>query len=104
MAENEKKNENLEEEEEGIYTLVDEDGKELKFGLLKTIEHNDEVYLALVPVDDNSEISSEEYVILKEAVDEDGETILITVDDDDEFDDIADIFDDELQNIDYDEE
>ena len=36
--------------------------------------------------------------------DEDGEMMLVTIDDDDEFDAVADIFDDELfSDIDYDE-
>ena len=43
-----------------------------------------------------------EYTILK-AVIEDGEENLVTIDDDDEFDDVADYFDDMLsEEIDYD--
>jgi uncharacterized protein YrzB (UPF0473 family) len=43
-----------------------------------------------------------EYVILKSVI-ENGEEMLITIDDDDEFDDVADYFDDILtQEIDYD--
>ena len=45
----------------------------------------------------------EEYVILKFEKDEDGEDILVTIDDDDEFDRIADIFDDMFSDILYDE-
>ena len=42
-------------------------------------------------------------MILKMEQDEDGEDILVTIDDDDEFDRIADIFDDELfGEVDYD--
>ena len=38
------------------------------------------------------------------AVDEDGEEILVSVDDDDEFDRVSDIFEDEVfSDIDYDE-
>ena len=69
-------NENNENEEYDpeIYTLTDEDGNE----------------------------ESEEYVILKCGVDDDGEEILETIEDDEEFDKIADIFDDEFADIFYD--
>lgn len=104
MKENEnKKNDIIEEEEDGpeIFTLLDEEGKEIEFESLGSLEHKGSVYYALVPVSDNDEISSEEYVILKVA-EEDGEQVFITIDDDDEFDEVADIFDDEFNNIDYD--
>ena len=100
------KNNNIEENEEydpEIYTLTDEDGNELNFALLGTLEHEGEVYKAMVPVDENGEETSEEYVILKLSKDENGEDILETIDDDEEFDRIADIFDDEFSDILYDE-
>ena len=43
-------------------------------------------------------------MILKCAVDENGDDILETIEDDDEFDRIADIFDDEFSDILYDED
>ena len=48
--------------------------------------------MAMTPIEDDSG----EYVILKMVKDEDGEDILETIDDDDEFDRVADIFDDML--------
>ena len=100
-----KKNE-IEENEEydpEIYTLTDEEGNELNFALLGTLEHEGNVYKAMIPVNENGEEESEEYVILKFEKDEDGEDILVTIDDDDEFDRIADIFDDMFSDILYDE-
>ncbi|MCI8387748.1 MAG: DUF1292 domain-containing protein [Clostridiales bacterium] len=86
-------------EEEDIFTLTDEDGTEQQFQLLGSCELEGVEYLALVPLDEDSE----EYVILKRETDEDGEDILVTIDDDDEFDRVADIFEDELfGEIDYD--
>ena len=101
-----KKNE-IEETEEydpEIYTLTDEDGNELHFALLGTLEHEGGVYKALIPVNEDGEEESSEYVILKCAVDEDGEDVLETIEDDEEFDRIADIFDDEFSDIFYDEQ
>lgn len=96
--------ENEETYESEIYTLTDEEGNELNFELLASLEYEGEFYKALVPVDENDEEASEEYVILKCGVDEDGEDILETIDDDEEFDRIADIFDDQLSEILYDDD
>ena len=101
------KNNEIEENEEydpEIYTLTDEEGNELHFALLGTLEHNGETYKALIPVNEDGEEESSEYVILKCSVDENGEDILETIEDDDEFDEIADIFDDEFSDILYDED
>ncbi len=103
LFEENKEIESLEEYDPEIYTLTDENGNELHFALLGTLEHEGEVYKALIPVNEDGEEESEEYVILKCGVDEDGEDILETIEDDDEFDRIADIFDDEFSDIFYDD-
>ena len=106
LFEEDKKNE-IEEDEEydpEIYTLTDEDGNELQFALLGELEHEGGVYPALIPVDEDGEEASDEYVILKRSTDENGEETLDTIEDDDEFDRIADIFDDEFADIFYDED
>lgn len=97
----EKKENNLPEVE--IYTLQDEEGNEHDFELIGTCERNGTNYYAMIAVEDSND-SNEfcEYVILK-GVEEDGEESLVTIDDDDEFDDIADYFDDLFASeIDYD--
>ena len=83
-----------------IFTLTDEDGNENEFELLGSTEIDGCTYLALVPVAENPE---GEYVILK--MEKDGEEdILVTIDDDDEFDRVADYFEDELfSEISYDD-
>lgn len=81
-----------------FYTLTDEDGNESQFELIGSVEMDGGVYYALVPQED-----SDEYVILKLTQDENGEDILITIEDDDEFDRVADYFEDELfDEVDYD--
>ncbi len=82
-----------------FYTLTDEDGNESRFELIGSVEMNENIYYALVP-----EQESDEYVILKLTKDDAGEDILITIEDDDEFDRVADFFEDELfDEVDYDE-
>ena len=91
--------------ESAIFTLTDEEGNEIEFEVIGQHEMNGEHYVALLPVEDEEGDKNDgewEYVILKLAKDGD-EEILVTVDDDDEFDDIADYFDDLFsQEIDYD--
>lgn len=86
------------------YTLTDEEGNELQFEVIGSAEINGTVYYAMIPVDDQPEEEDVyEYVLLKAEKDEDGEDILVTIDDDDEFDDVADYFDDMLSDeADYD--
>lgn len=81
-----------EEFEAEIFTLTDEDGNESQFELIGTTEVDGCTYMAMAPVEENAE----EYVILKVVQDENGDDMLETIDDDDEFEKIADIFDDML--------
>ena len=97
------KNINNEEEMVDIFTLTDEDGNEIDFEIIGEHEKDGQRYFAMIPVeDDNADSDVCEYVILKLSKDGD-EEVLVTVDDDDELDDIADYFDDLFsQEIDYD--
>ncbi len=85
--------------EQEVFTLTDEDGNESDFELIGTMEIDNVKYVALLPV----EGTEDEYVILKLVIDEDGDEILVTIDDDDEFDKVADAFEDEFMgDIDHD--
>ncbi|MBO7303444.1 MAG: DUF1292 domain-containing protein [Clostridia bacterium] len=92
-------------DEDNLVTLTDENGVEVEFEIIADYEKDGNRYFAMFPPesdDDDSDIV--EYVILKLAVDEEtGEEFFISIDDDDELDDIADYFDDLFsQEIDYD--
>ena len=95
--------ENNYETEVEVYILQDEEGNEHEFELIGTCEKNGVKYYAMIPADaENKDDEFCEYVILK-SVDQGGEESLISIDDDDEFDDIADYFDDLFsEEIDYD--
>lgn len=79
-------------EDEGIIELEDEDGNISRFEFVDRIEHNGTVYYAVIPevCDDNPEVSSE-FVVLKEA-EIDGEMMLATVDSDDEYLKVGEMF------------
>ena len=72
-------------------TLTDEEGVEREFDIIGTLQMDGNDYFALVAVDGDED----EYIVLK-AVEENGEEVLITIDDDDEFDKVADAFDNEM--------
>jgi uncharacterized protein YrzB (UPF0473 family) len=104
---NEIGNENEMDMEIEIYTLTEDDGKESDFELIGRVDLDGQTYVALAPIDADEELDEDEeggFVVLK-VVEEDGEEVFVTIDDDDEFDRVADIFEDELmQDMDYDGE
>ncbi|MFR7854838.1 MAG: DUF1292 domain-containing protein [Acutalibacteraceae bacterium] len=84
-----------------IITLEDDDGKEYTFEVLDRIETDEARYIALLPVYDKPEEmlqDSGELVILKVA-EENGEEYFVDIEDDAEYDMIADAFTDRLQDI-----
>lgn len=84
-----------------IYTLVDEEGNEQAFELLDVMELDDERYFALIPYFENPEESLEDdgdLVILKsETVD--GEEMMATIDDDDEYERVGALFMERLDDM-----
>lgn len=77
-----------------LYTLVDEEGKEQTFEMLDSLVDGEDTYYAMVPYYENPEDlinDSGEFVILKSEY-VDGEEMLVTVDDDDEFERVGQIF------------
>lgn len=94
--------EELEMDEIEVYTLTDEDGNESQFELIGECEKDGKTYYALTELDAEGNQVSEEYVILRLEKEENGEDILTSIEDDEEFDAIADYFDDQFSDIDYD--
>ncbi|MBR5371000.1 MAG: DUF1292 domain-containing protein [Oscillospiraceae bacterium] len=89
-----------------LYTLVDEEGNEKLFELIDTLEENGTVYFALVPhIEDPSELlnGEMELVVLVAGTDDDGNDILEPVESDEEYERIAQIFIDRLEE-EYDED
>ncbi|MBE6578034.1 MAG: DUF1292 domain-containing protein [Ruminococcaceae bacterium] len=86
-----------------IFTLTDENGNEIDFEIIGQHEMNGEHYVALLPAEEEEKDGGQwEYIVLKLAKEGD-EEILVTVDDDDEFEAIAAYFDDLFASeIDYD--
>ena len=81
--------------EENIVPLIDDEGNEVKFEIIADTEYEGATYIALIPADEESE----EYFILKAVTSEDDPDNLedlIEIEDDEEFQKVADIFDEML--------
>ncbi len=84
-----------------LVTLLDEDGNEREFEHVDTLEPDGETYVALIPTFDDPQSfveSDGELVILKVVEDENGEEILSTIDDEEEFDRVAGQFQSRLED------
>ena len=85
-----------------IVTVVDDDGKEQQFEVLDRIETDDNKrYIALTAVFDSPEDmldDSGELIILR-VIEENGETVLEPIQNDEEFDEIGEIFQERLSEM-----
>ena len=85
--------------EKDVISLLDEEGREHEFEIVDALEVEDRQYLALVPLYDESQAEealedSGELVILRvsDEEDEDGEQYLDAIEDEDEYNRVADLF------------
>ena len=75
-------------------TIVDEDGTEFELEVLSTLEYNGATYLAVIPAgneDDDFQVS-----ILKSVEEDDGDSILCAIEDEQELEAVYDLIMDEL--------
>ena len=85
---------------DNFVTMVDENGEEFVLELLETIDYKDASYTAFLPTDLDENDPDYGLVLLRNAVDENGEEVYDTIDDDDELDEVYEqfmriLFDDE---------
>lgn len=81
--------------------LVDEDGEEHEFALIDVIEMEGEEYAILEPLDMDEEES--EAIILKIGKDDNGEDILYDIEDDEEWEKVADKWQEKIESDDEEE-
>ena len=77
-------------------TIVDEDGTEFELEVLTTLEYNGATYLAVIPAVDAEEEQDLEVSILKSVEEEDGESILCAIEDEQELQTVYDLIMDAL--------
>ena len=76
-------------------SIVDDEGNEYELEHLDTIEFNDELYMAFLPA--NTDEDNEDFgMIILKVIEEDGQEIFTTVDDDEKLEEIYNQFMEQL--------
>ena len=81
-------------------TMIDDKGEEFTLEVVESIDYNGKTYTTFLPADDDENDPDYGLVLLCNAVDENGEEVFDTIDDDDELEDVYNqfmriLFDDE---------
>lgn len=84
-------------------TITDDEGKEYELEVLSTLEYNGCTYMAVIPAGDSQDTLQLEVSILK-SIEDDGEPILCTIDDEQELEAVYDLIMDSLYEEDSEEE
>ena len=85
---------------DNFVTMVDENGEELVLEMLDSIDYRNNTYTAFLPADMDENDPDYGMVLLRNAVDENGDEVFDTIDDEEELDDVYEqfmrvLFDDE---------
>ena len=84
-------------------TITDDEGKEYELEVLAELEYNGCTYMAVIPAEGSQDTLQLEVSILK-SIEEDGEPILCTIDDEQELEAVYDLIMDSLYEEDSEEE
>ncbi len=82
-----------------LVTVLDDEGNEHQFELLDAIETDEGRYVALLPIYTEAELALEDdgELVILEVVDDEGEDLLVPIEDDEVFENIAEIFQERLE-------
>lgn len=76
-----------------LFELIDQDGNKKQFELIDAAEIRGEQYYAMLPaIEDDDYLNAECDLVILKSIDEDGEEILASIDDDDEFEVVSAFF------------
>ena len=81
-------------------TIVDDDGQEFELEVLDTMDNKDQTFVAFLPANMDENDPDYGIIILRSVLDENGDELFESIDDDDELQDVYDhfavlLFDDE---------
>ena len=84
-----------------IVSVVDEAGKEHMFEELDRIETDKGRYVALLPIYDDAaeQLQDDGDIIILKVTEENGETYLSQIEDDDEFNEVGQLFEERLMDL-----
>ena len=94
--------ENMEEQEEMTVTLTLDDGSEIECVVLTIFTAGERDYIALLPME-GAEAEEGEVYLYRYSESEDGQPNLENIEDDDEYEIVAEAFDELLDDAEYDE-
>lgn len=82
-----------------LVSVLDDEGNEHQFELLDAIETDDGRYVALLPVYTEAELALEDdgELVILEVVNDEGDDLLVPIEDDEVFANIAEIFEERLE-------
>ncbi|MBE6863722.1 MAG: DUF1292 domain-containing protein [Ruminococcus flavefaciens] len=76
-----------------LFELIDDEGNKKNFELIDAAEINGEQYYCMVPaVEDEDFLNSDCDIVILKTIDDNGEEILASIDDDDEFEEVSGFF------------
>lgn len=73
-------------------TIIDDDGQEFELEVLDSIDYNDNTYVAFLPANMDENDPDYGLVILRSVLDDNGDELFESVDDDDELQDVYEHF------------
>ena len=82
----------MSEERDELVVLMDEDGQETEFEFLDTVEMKEKEYVVLLPVQEEEIAPAEEVLILRVDQDENGEDVFSSIEDDNELNEVFEMF------------
>ncbi len=88
MNENRMNGQDMELDPESIVELVDDEGNEVRFEHLMTLEHKGSVYICLAPVEPMEDVEEDELVIMRIEQDADGNDFYSTIDSEEELNEV----------------
>lgn len=91
------------EEEEMLVTLTLDNDEEVTCAVITIFEVEEKEYIALLPLDENGENEEGEVFLYRFIEQDDEDPILENIEDDDEYEKVADAFDQWLDTMEYDE-
>ena len=86
-------------ENDDIITLFDEDGIETDFIIVDGIDYEEKAYLALVEAA-HADDDECEFIILRVETDENEEEVLVTIEDEEEFNNVMQVFNEAMDEDD----
>lgn len=81
-------NQDMELDQENLVMLVDDEGNELSFEHLMTLEHNGGVYICLAPAEPMEDVEEDELVIMKIVQDSEGNDMYTTIESEKELNEV----------------